>query len=133
MRKAASIPRPSKPWSATSRRFPTLPNPQDSYAEILRMSGNFDAALEHYRAALKIDPEFDYSQLGLGDTYALMGNQAQARVEYDKAIQKAHTEADRLSYALQKRHHLGARKQFCRSRQSLCRGCRKSPRRRRST
>jgi tetratricopeptide (TPR) repeat protein len=69
--------------------LPTLPNPQDSYAEILRMSGNFDAALEHYRAALKIDPEFDYSQLGLGDTYAVMGNQAQARLEYDKAIQES--------------------------------------------
>jgi tetratricopeptide (TPR) repeat protein len=82
--------------------LPMLPNPQDSYAEILRMSGNFDAAIEHYRAALKIDPGFDYSQLGLGDTYALMGNQAQARSEYDLAIQKAHTEADRLAYALQK-------------------------------
>jgi tetratricopeptide (TPR) repeat protein len=81
--------------------LPTLPNPQDSYAEILRMSGNFDAALEHYRAALKIDPWFDYSQLGLADTYALMGNQAQARIEYDKAIQNAYTTADRLSYALQ--------------------------------
>jgi tetratricopeptide (TPR) repeat protein len=81
--------------------LPTLPNPQDSYAEILRMSGHFEAALEHYRAALKIDPWFDYSQLGLADTYALMGNQAQARVEYDKAIQKAYTAADRLSYALQ--------------------------------
>ena len=81
--------------------LPNLPNPQDSYAEILRMSGNFEAALEHYRSALKIDPEFDYSQLGLGDTYALMGNQVQARVEYDKAIHNAHTEADRLAYALQ--------------------------------
>src|SRR6202163_4356354 len=81
--------------------LPTLPNPQDSYAEILRMSGNFDGALEHYRAALKIDPWFDYSQLGLADTYALMGNQAQARVEYDKAIHNAYTAADRLSYALQ--------------------------------
>jgi tetratricopeptide (TPR) repeat protein len=81
--------------------LPKLPNPQDSYAEILRMSGNFEAALEHYRAALKIDPEFDYSQLGLGDTYALMGNQAQARVEYEQAIQHAHTESDRLAYALQ--------------------------------
>jgi tetratricopeptide (TPR) repeat protein len=81
--------------------LPTLPNPQDSYAEILRMSGNFDAAIEHYRAALKIDPWFDYSQLGLGDTYALMGNQEHARVEYDKAIQHAQTGADRLSYALQ--------------------------------
>jgi tetratricopeptide (TPR) repeat protein len=81
--------------------LPTLPNPQDSYAEILRMSGNFEAAIEHYRAALKIDPWFDYSQLGLGDTYALMGNQAQARVEYDKAIQHAYTASDRLAYALQ--------------------------------
>jgi tetratricopeptide (TPR) repeat protein len=82
--------------------MPTLPNPQDSYAEILRLSGNFDAAIAHYYAALKIDPGFDYSQLGLGDTYALMGNQAQARSEYDLAIRKAHTEADRLAYALQR-------------------------------
>ncbi len=81
--------------------LPNLPNPQDSYAEILRMSGNFEAAIEHYQAALKIDPDFDYSQLGLGDTYALMGQEVEARVEYDKAIQKAHTEADRLSYGLQ--------------------------------
>jgi tetratricopeptide (TPR) repeat protein len=81
--------------------LPKLPNPQDSYGEILRMSGNFDAALEHYRTALKIDPDFDYSQLGLGDTYALMGNQPQARAEYDKAIRMAHTDADRLAYALQ--------------------------------
>ena len=81
--------------------LPQLPNPQDSYAEILRMSGNYEGALEHYRAALKIDPEFVYSQLGLGDTYALMGNQAQARAEYDKAIQHALTEADRLTYGLQ--------------------------------
>jgi tetratricopeptide (TPR) repeat protein len=81
--------------------LPTLPNPQDSYAEILRMSGNFDGALEHYRAALKIDPWFVYSQLGLADTYALMGKQPQARAEYDKAIQNAYTAADRLSYALQ--------------------------------
>jgi tetratricopeptide (TPR) repeat protein len=81
--------------------LPTLPNPQDSYAEILRMSGNFEGALEHYRAALKIDPWFDYSQLGLADTYALMGNQTQARMEYDKAIQNAYTAADRLTYALQ--------------------------------
>jgi tetratricopeptide (TPR) repeat protein len=84
--------------------LPKEPNPLDSYAEILRMSGNFDAALEHYRAALKIDPGFASSQLGLGDTYALMGvqAQAQARTEYDKAIQDAHTDADRLDYNLQK-------------------------------
>ncbi len=42
------------------------------------------------------------SQLGLGDTYALMGNQEQARIEYDKAIRFAHNEADRLTYSMQK-------------------------------
>jgi Tfp pilus assembly protein PilF len=82
--------------------LPKEPNPHDSYAELLRMAGRFDAALEHYRAALKIDPDFVSSQLGLGDTYALMGDEVQARSEYGKAIQAAHTDADRLDYGLQK-------------------------------
>lgn len=82
--------------------LPRQPNPQDSYAEILRMAGNFDAAMEHYRAALKSDPAFVSSQLGLADTYALMGDQVQARVEYDKTMAIAVTERDRLDYSLQK-------------------------------
>src|SRR3984957_8282941 len=61
--------------------LPKEPNPQDSYGELLRMAGNFEGSLQHYRAALKIDPDFVTSQVGLGDTYALMGNQEQARIE----------------------------------------------------
>ncbi|MGB8831415.1 MAG: tetratricopeptide repeat protein [Candidatus Sulfotelmatobacter sp.] len=82
--------------------LPNEPNPNDSYGELLRMAGNFEGSLKHYRDALKIDPDFVTSQVGLGDTYALMGNQEQARIEYDKAIRFAHTEADRLGYAIQK-------------------------------
>jgi tetratricopeptide (TPR) repeat protein len=82
--------------------LPKEPNPQDSYGELLRMSGNFEGSLLHYRAALKLDPDFVTSQLGLADTYALMGNQEQARAEYDKAIRFAHNEADRLTYSMQK-------------------------------
>src|ERR1700722_7810020 len=82
--------------------LPKEPNPQDSYGELLRMAGNFEGSLPHYRAALKIDPDFVTSQVGLGDTYALMGNQEQARVEYDKAIRYAHNEADRLTYSMQR-------------------------------
>lgn len=82
--------------------LPKEPNPQDSYGELKRMAGDFQSSLDHYRAALKIDPNFVTSQLGLGDTYALMGDQQQARVEYDKAIQQAPTEADRLTYQMQK-------------------------------
>ena len=82
--------------------LPREPNPQDSYGELDRMAGNFEGSLQHYRAALNIDRDFVTSQLGLGDTYALMGNQEQARVEYDKAVRSAHNEADRLTYSMQK-------------------------------
>jgi tetratricopeptide (TPR) repeat protein len=82
--------------------LPTEPNPEDSYGELKRMAGDFEGSLKHYRAALKIDPDFVSSQVGLGDTYALMGNQESARVEYDKAVRFAHNEADRLSYEMQK-------------------------------
>jgi tetratricopeptide (TPR) repeat protein len=95
----------SKAFAAMERYIallPKEPNPHDSYGELLRMSGNFEGSLAQYRAALKIDPDFVTSQLGLGDTYALMGNQEQARLEYDKAIRDAHNEADRLTYSMQK-------------------------------
>jgi tetratricopeptide (TPR) repeat protein len=82
--------------------LPKEPNPQDSYGELLRMAGDYEGSLRHYRAALQIDPDFVTSQLGLGDTYALMGNEEQARTEYDKAIRYAHNEADRLTYGMQK-------------------------------
>jgi tetratricopeptide (TPR) repeat protein len=82
--------------------LPKEPNPQDSYGELLRMAGDYEGSLRHYHAALQIDPDFVTSQLGLGDTYALMGNQEQARIEYDKAIRYAHNEADRLTYGMQK-------------------------------
>jgi tetratricopeptide (TPR) repeat protein len=95
----------SKAFAAMERYItllPKEPNPHDSYGELLRMSGNFEGSLAQYRAALKIDPDFVTSQLGLGDTYALMGNQEQARVEYEKAIRFAHNEADRLTYSMQR-------------------------------
>src|SRR5437867_328459 len=55
--------------------LPNEPNPQDSYAEILRMAGRYEEAIEHYRTALRIDPNFHSSQLGIADTYSLMGQQ----------------------------------------------------------
>ncbi len=82
--------------------LPKEPNPQDSFGELKRMAGDFESALAHYQAALKMDPDFVSSQIGIADTYALMGNQEQARIEYDKAIQFAHNETDRLDYEMQK-------------------------------
>ena len=81
--------------------LPREPNPHDSYGELLRMAGDYEGSLKQYRLALQLDPDFVTSQLGIGDTYALMGNQEQARAEYDKAIRFAHNEADRLTYGMQ--------------------------------
>jgi len=82
--------------------LPKEPNPQDSYGELLRWAGNFEGSLQHYQAALKLDPTFVSSQRGLGDTYAVMGNEEQARMEYDKALRFARNEADRLTDSMQR-------------------------------
>jgi tetratricopeptide (TPR) repeat protein len=63
-------------------------NPNDSYAEILRMAGRYKEAIEHYRAALGINPEFYSSQFGIADTYLLMGEEVQARKEYEIGFRK---------------------------------------------
>jgi len=68
--------------------LPKDANPQDSYAEILRMDGRFDKAIEHYKAALAINPAFYSSQFGIADTYSLMGDQVRARQEYDLGFRK---------------------------------------------
>jgi len=69
--------------------LPNQPNPHDSHGEMLRFAGRYPEALEQYRIALKIDPTFYISQKELGETYSLMGDEEQARKEYEKAIEQA--------------------------------------------
>src|SRR5436309_1429108 len=81
-----------KAFEAMKRYTALLPNesnPQDSFAEISRMAGRYEDALVHYRASLKLDPKFTMSQVGIADTYALMGEESRARAEYAIALQKA--------------------------------------------
>jgi len=68
--------------------LPHDPNPQDSYAEILRMAGQFEQSIAHYRAALAIDSKFYSSEFGIADTYSLMGDQVQARKQYEAAFRE---------------------------------------------
>jgi tetratricopeptide (TPR) repeat protein len=79
---------------------PDQPNPHDSYGEILRMAGKLDAALEQYRMSIRIDPMFG-SELGVADTYAVMGKEREAREEYDRAIVFAPSNADKVQRELQ--------------------------------
>jgi tetratricopeptide (TPR) repeat protein len=93
-----------KAFTTMQRYITLLPNesnPQDSYAEILRMAGRFDEALVHYRASLKIDPGFVYSQLGIADTYALKGDEPRARSEYALAILHASSKTEVATWGLQ--------------------------------
>lgn len=78
--------------------LPNQPNPHDSYGEMLRFAGRYPEALEQYRLALKIDPTFYISQKELGETYSLMGDEEQARKEYEKAIQQAPSDGVRAEY-----------------------------------
>ena len=81
---------------------PHNPNPQDSLGEVLRIAGQDLSALEHYRAALQIDPKYLASQVGLGDTFTLMGDINSARAEYDRAIQMADNPRDEFWVKSQK-------------------------------
>jgi tetratricopeptide (TPR) repeat protein len=82
--------------------LPYEPNPHDSYAELNRRAGHYDEALKHYGEALQILPTFTSSQLGIADTYALMGDQERARAEYDKAIAAESGEREKLDDKFQR-------------------------------
>jgi tetratricopeptide (TPR) repeat protein len=81
---------------------PNEPNPEDSLGEVLRFTGDDRGSLQHYAAALKIDAKFITSQIGLGDTAALMGDFARARTEYDRALPIVSTSRDRLHAQFQR-------------------------------
>ncbi len=80
--------------------LPNEPNPQDSYGEIMRMLGDYPAALDHYRKALAINPNFNPSQVGLASTYALMGDQEKARAQYLVAIAGTKEQSTKLNYRM---------------------------------
>ena len=81
---------------------PGSPNPEDSLGEVLRTSGDDRSSLEHYSAALQIDPTYFASQIGLGDTLTLMGDFSSAKKEYDRAFQIAENPRDELNAKYQK-------------------------------
>jgi tetratricopeptide (TPR) repeat protein len=80
---------------------PKDPNPRDSLAEILQKAGRLEESLAEYREALKLDPKFYTSQLGLGNDYALLGKQDRAREEYAKALPMALTPQEKLDCQIQ--------------------------------
>ena len=81
---------------------PGSPNPEDSLGRVLRTTGDDRGSLEHFGAALQIDPTYFASQVGLADTLTLMGDFSAARKEYDRAFQIAENSRDELYAEFQK-------------------------------
>jgi tetratricopeptide (TPR) repeat protein len=80
--------------------MPNEPNPQDSYGEMMRMLGDYHAALDHYQKALAINPNFNPSQVGVASTYALMGEEDEARAQYLVAIKGTKERGTQMDYRI---------------------------------
>ncbi|MFH1851711.1 MAG: tetratricopeptide repeat protein [Candidatus Neomarinimicrobiota bacterium] len=59
--------------------IPDDPNPLDSYAELLLKMGQYEASIEQYQKALKIDPNFVASHIGIATNLNLLNRHTQAR------------------------------------------------------
>jgi len=70
--------------------IPDDPNPYDSYAELLTRMGKFDEAIVLYRKALKADPTFGASRLGIASNLVFLDRHEEARKElaeyFDEAV-----------------------------------------------
>jgi tetratricopeptide (TPR) repeat protein len=85
---------------ALSGQAHLAPALMDSYGEIMRILGDYSAALEHYQKALVINPHFNASQVGIASTYALMGDQKKARAQYLVAIKGTKEKSTQLNYRI---------------------------------
>ena len=98
-------PDPAKAMAALRRYAelqPGQPNPEKSLAEILRYAGDDQGSVEHYGAALQLDPTFIAARVGLSDTLTLMSDYPNALDQYDRAISMAESSRDRLHAEYQK-------------------------------
>jgi tetratricopeptide (TPR) repeat protein len=74
---------------------PEDPNPYDSYAELLLKMGKFGASIDSYEEALKQDPHFIPSYLGIATNWNLKGRHDRARKELQRLLEIATTDFER--------------------------------------
>lgn len=79
------------------RLLPNSPNPLDSYAEFLLMSGRYDESIQQYEKVLKMDPTFISSLTGLGNCHARKGEAQKARECYQQYIDKSTRIGEKIS------------------------------------
>jgi len=75
--------------------IPNDPNPYDSYAELLMKMGRFEESIAMYRKALKTDPQFSPSRIGVASNLIYQGKHDAARAEAWQLYEAARNDADR--------------------------------------
>lgn len=72
--------------------IPNDPNPYDSYGELLLKIGEFDKSIANYEKALKVNPYFTFSYLGIASNLNYKNNHVQARNRLQKLLISAQNE-----------------------------------------
>lgn len=82
--------------------IPDDPNPYDSYADLLMKKGNFEKSIKTFEKALKQDPSFFSSVIGIANNLNLLGKHESARDRVSQALgtTSAPAEIRRLKYTL---------------------------------
>ena len=75
--------------------IPDDPNPYDSYAELLLKIGKYDESIANYEEALKHNPNFVASYLGIATNYNLKGEHEAARARLDHLLKIARTDGEK--------------------------------------
>jgi len=75
--------------------IPEDPNPYDSYAELLMKMGKYEESIEQYSAALKNDPNFWSSYVGIATNLNYLERHAQARVQCQKLFDNARNDREK--------------------------------------
>ena len=75
--------------------IPDDPNPYDSYAELLMQEGKFDESIKSYEKALKVDPHFVASYVGIANDQMFQGKGADARATLVKLTQASRNDGER--------------------------------------
>jgi tetratricopeptide (TPR) repeat protein len=75
--------------------IPNDPNPYDSYAELLLKAGRFDESIVNYQKALKVDPNFVASHIGIAANYMYKGDLDSGSAQLQKLSAIARNDGER--------------------------------------
>ena len=73
-------------WTRTAEEVPLNPRAQYNLGQVLDQQGDRPAAMEHYRAALRLKPDYFEAHTNLGIALADAGRWPEAIAEYEQAV-----------------------------------------------